>query len=112
MDDLVKRLSQGTHKVAITRANNDLSEFKAMIDRDFVLVKFTETRGGTELGFSLDKEHSDVDADKLAQGKGQIKLAGNLNLNYVDVRCLASIDLESLEGEGSLEVLNTEAVSS
>lgn len=108
MDDLVKRLSEGEHKVAVTRANGQLSELKDMIDRDFVLVKFTETRGGTELGFSLDKERSDVDSAKLASGTGTVKLVGDLNLNYVDVRCVAEIDLGSLAGKGKLEILESQ----
>ena len=108
MDDLVKRLSEGEHKVAVTRANGQLSELKDMIDRDFVLVKFTETRGGTELGFSLDKSRSDVDSTKLESGSGKVKLVGDLNLNYVDVRCVAEIDLGSLEGTGKLEILESQ----
>jgi len=107
MDDLVKRLSEGSHKVAITRANKDLSEFKAMIDRDFVLVKFTETRGGTELGFSLDSNQSEIDSSSLEKGTGTVKLVGVLNLNYVPVQCVASIDLETLEGTGNLEILES-----
>lgn len=111
MDDLVKRLSKGDHKVAVTRANGDVSELKDMIERDFVLIKFTQTKGGTELGFSLDRERSKWNASQLENGTGEITLVGELNLNYEDVRCIAQIELPSLEGHGKLELVSAPPAS-
>ena len=109
MNELVKRLSEGDHPVAVTRAEGKVEELQAMIDRDYVLVKFTGTRGGTELGYRLDKEHSDLEKGNFDGGEGTVRLAGNLNLNYVDVRCVADIDLSTLEGTGHLEILEQNA---
>ena len=110
MDDLVKRLSKGDHPVIVGGHDASAEEFKAMIDRDYVLVKFTKTKGGTELGFPLDKERSKWEDADFEKGKGSVTVAGNLNLNYVDVKCVAEIDLSSLEGKGHLEVME-EAVA-
>ncbi|WP_038296494.1 MULTISPECIES: hypothetical protein [Nostocales] len=39
--------------------------------------------------------------------KGNVHLVGNLTLNYVKVRCVADINLETLEGKGYLEPIET-----
>jgi len=108
MDELVQRLADGEHAVAIERAEGKVEEFKAMIDRDYVLVKFTETRGGTELGMKLDRDNSNLDGANWDEGKGEVKIQGNLNLNYVDVACVATIDLSNLKGKGHLVVLESQ----
>lgn len=106
MNDLVSKLSTGEHPVVVSRAEGSARELKNMIDRDYVLVKFTETRGGTELGYRLDRDHTDLNGADFESGSGKVLLAGNLNLNFVDVRCYATIDLSTLNGSGRLEVLN------
>ena len=61
MDELVQKLSKGDHKVTVSTHVKSPQDLKDMIERDYVLVKFTETRGGTELGYPLDKERSQLD---------------------------------------------------
>lgn len=101
MDDLVNRLSQGGHPVLITRVNN-VQEFKQRIDRGYILLKFTETQGGTELGFKLDhSETVSTDAD-FERAMGSVHVVGDLILNYDKVRCVADIDLATLKGVGHL----------
>ena len=107
MSDLVKRLAEGEHKVCISRAEKSAKELKDMIDREYVLVKFTETKGGTELGVSLDHERSKLDAD-FEEGTGEVTIVGTLNLDYVDVRCWATVDVSTMEGTGHLEILEDE----
>lgn len=108
MNDLVKRLSEGDHPVEMTRCEGSVEELKAMVDRDYVLVKFTKTKGGTELGYKLDPERSKLDDADWEKETGTVRLVGELNLNYVDVRCVADIDLSTLEGTGHLEILEEE----
>ncbi|MDJ0836427.1 MAG: MbtH domain protein [Acidobacteriota bacterium] len=108
MNELVQKLAEGDHRVVVARADGSARELKNMIDRDYVLVKFTETRGGTELGYRLDKERSALDSGNFDECTGSITLAGNLNLNYVDVRCVATVDLATLEGHGHLEILDAD----
>ncbi len=104
MDELVQRLSEGDHPV-ITRRAETAEELKQSIDRGYVLVTFTDTRGGTELGVRLDEGLTDLSGADFEQGAGTVHLAGNLVLNYVKVRCVADIDLATLAGQGHLEIL-------
>ena len=105
-DDLVERLSQGDHPVeASLRPEKNVQAFKDCIDRGYVHMKFTGTRGGTELGVSLDRDAlnlSDADFDRKT---GTLHLEGGLTLNYRKVKCVADIDLKTLAGQGHLELV-------
>jgi len=102
MDELVQRLSQGEHPVEITiRPERTPKLLKECLDRGYVHVKFTNTRGGTELGVQLDRAASELGAD-LESGVGRLKLVGNLTLNYVKVQCIADVDVATYEGQGRL----------
>jgi hypothetical protein len=68
----------------------------------YVLVKFTETRGGTELGFPLDREATDLNGANFDEGIGTVHVEGHLILNDDPVRCIADIDLATLKGTGRL----------
>ena len=104
MDELVQRLSQGDHPV-VTRRAESAEELKQSIDRGYVLVTFTDTRGGTELGVRLDDDLTDLGGADFEAATGAVHLAGNLTLNYVKVRCVADVDLATLQGTGHLEIL-------
>ena len=109
MNDLVKRLSEGNHPVEVSlRPERTVKLFKEMLDRGHVLVKFTQTRGGTELGVPLDKSRSDLTQANFDTESGKVRVAGELTLDYVPVRVVADIDLPSLQGEGHLEILGEE----
>lgn len=100
---LVDRLCEGDHCVeAGLRPERSVKLFKEAIDRGYVHIKFTETRGGTELGCSLDMPASDFSNADFINGKGKVRLEGTLTLDYVKVRCIADIELESLAGRGHL----------
>jgi hypothetical protein len=106
MSELVQRLSNGEHEVvASLRPAATAQALKECIDRGYVLVKFTGTRGGTELGITLDPQASVLASADFANGSGRVTLVGTLSLDYVDVRCVAEIDLATLAGTGHLEVL-------
>jgi hypothetical protein len=75
----------------------------------YVLIKFTETRGGTELGFPLDRDITDLSAADFDEGTGTVHLEGSLILNDDPVRCIADIDLATLAGTGHL-VLEEKAI--
>jgi hypothetical protein len=106
MDDLVARLSQGEHPIEITlRPDKTVEAFKECVDRGYVHVKFTDTRGGTELGVRLDPDATDLARADFATGQGIAIVVGSLTLNYVKVRCTATVDLPSLAGTGHLTVV-------
>lgn len=111
MSELVKKLSEGVHPVEITlRPEKSVKVLKECVDRQYVHVKFTGTRGGTELGLQLNMAVSDLSKADFDKGEGQARFAGDLTLDYVRVRCIADIDLKSFSGKGRLEVLKEEAV--
>jgi uncharacterized protein YbdZ (MbtH family) len=107
VQDLVERLCTGTHKVrVVVRPENSAMAFKEAIDRGFVQVEFTETRGGTVLGFALDVEQSDLSQIGDNKRNEQAVIAGTLTLDFQKVRCVATIDLKTLAGEGKLELIH------
>ena len=109
MNDLVKRLSEGSHEVEVSlRPERTVKLFREMLDRGHVLVKFTQTRGGTELGVPLDKTRSDLTQANFDAETGQVRVCGELTLDYVPVRVVADIDLPSMQGKGHLEILGEE----
>lgn len=105
VNELVQRLTEQQEVEVSLRPERTLEYFKAAVDRGYVHVKFTNTRGGTELGVRIDPERSDLSGADWEEGTGQIKVAGELVLDYVRVRCHATLDLESLDGKGYLEIL-------
>lgn len=106
MNDLVQRLSEGDHPVAVGGPQPSLSEFRKRVeDMGYVFIKFTETKGGTDLGVRVDKAAVDVSQANFEQGTGMVHVEGTLTLNYVKVRCIADIDLAELKGTGHLVVL-------
>jgi hypothetical protein len=105
MTDLPSRLSQRDTRVTFRARGEDArAELKEAIDRGYVHVLFTETQGGTEVGFTLDAARSDLAGARWASGEGTVRLAGDLKLDGVPLRCVAEIDLASIEGTGRLEV--------
>jgi hypothetical protein len=111
MNDLVQRLSAGRHPVEISlRPTRSVQAFKECLDRDYVHVKFTQTRGGTELGVPVDRQLSDFSEADFEHESGRLKVAGELTLDYARVRCIAEITLPSLNGEGWLEPVDQQVV--
>lgn len=107
MSDLVRRLSEGSYPLVFGRVGSAarLSELKAAIDRQYVLLEFTGTRGGTELGLPLDHARCQLDGADFERGAGRIHLEGELRLDDVAVRMVADLDLATLDGWGHLSVL-------
>lgn len=104
MSELVQKLSHGRHRAVVSlRPTPSVEAFKACLDRGYLLVKFTETRGGTELGVTLDREATDMSGADFASASGTVKLVGTLTLDFVDVRCMADIDVATQAGTGHLQ---------
>lgn len=101
MNELVQRLANGLHPIVAERSASP-KELREQIERGFVLLKFPNTRGGTELGSQLDMEQTRLDGADFESGTGNVRLVGNLTLNYDKVQLVADIDLASLKGTGHL----------
>ena len=99
----VERLCEGTHRVEPgLRPEKTVKSFKDAIDRDYVHINFTDTKGGTELGIRLDRPACNFSAANFEAGTGSVHVEGGVTFDYVKVRCIADIDLRSLEGTGQL----------
>jgi uncharacterized protein YbdZ (MbtH family) len=106
-DDLVQRLAAGSHPIEVTlRPDRTAAALKECIERGYVHIKFTDTDGGTELGVRLDPAASDLAHADFAAPRGSVRLVGSLTLNFEKVRCVAEVDLSSLNGQGRLERLD------
>ena len=101
--NLIDRLSEGVHAVQIElRPEKTVKLFRESLARDHVPIKFTETNGGSEFGIKLDKGACDLSNADFDNGVGTAHLEGGLLVDYVPVRCVVDIDLQSLEGSGWL----------
>jgi hypothetical protein len=104
MNELVKHLSTGSHPVELViRPEKTPEALKACLERGYLHVKFTATRGGTELGVKIDENTSRLAQAAIDSAAGSIHVAGDLVLDYVPVRCVADIDLATWQGAGHLE---------
>jgi hypothetical protein len=104
MNELVERLTKGPHPIVAERSASP-RELREQIERGFVLLKFPNTRGGTELGSRLDMEETRLDGADFEGGTGTVHLVGSLTLNYDKVQLVADIDLASLKGTGHLVLI-------
>ena len=110
MDELVEHLSTGLHRVVAARTES-AKELKEAIDRGFVLMKFTDTKGGTELGVRLEPADCDYSEADFAVGEGNVVLRGKLTLNFHRVEFSATIDLKTLGGEGCLRTITDDTAA-
>jgi hypothetical protein len=109
MSELVQKLSEGWHPVMVNlRPDHSVKALKECLERGYVYVNFTNTRGGTELGIPIDPQFSDLTSADLNAGTGSLRLVGTVKLDYVQVRCIADISLPELKGIGRLEPLPVE----
>jgi hypothetical protein len=102
MDELTERLTT-EQPIIMGGSDPTVKELRERTgEMGYVLVKFTRTRGGTELGFPLDREATDLSGANFDEGTGTVHVEGQLILNDDPVRCIADIDLATLNGTGRL----------
>jgi len=112
INELVERLSKGKHEVVIGHRDEPYDEIKQRIEDGFIHIKFTQTKGGTELGINVDLNNTNVKELDFEQKKGLLHIEGTTNLNYNEVRCIADIDLATKKGKGYLQVVKEELIKS
>jgi hypothetical protein len=104
MNELTERLTV-EQPIVMGGADPTVAELRERTgEMAYVLVKFTQTRGGTELGFPLDPDTTDISAANFEDGTGSVHVEGHLILNDDPVRCIADIDLATLKGTGRLKL--------
>jgi hypothetical protein len=104
INELVQRLSKGDHKISMNERGEALAEIKERIANGFIHVKFTETKGGTELGINVDKSNTNIDKVDFDNGEGELHLEGTTTLNYNKVRCIVDVKLKTMTGKGYLKI--------
>jgi hypothetical protein len=110
MNELTERLSTD-QPVVVGGPDPSLEELRRRLEEiGLVFIKFTETRGGTDLGVRVDRDACDLAAADFEQGSGTVHVEGTLILNDDPVRCIAEIDLASLKGIGRLIVVDASEV--
>jgi hypothetical protein len=111
MNELTERLTV-EQPIIMGGADPTVEELRERTgEMGYLLVKFTETRGGTELGFPLDRGATDLSGANFDEGTGTVHVEGHLILNDDPVRCIADIDLVTLKGTGRLKVEEKAAAS-
>lgn len=105
-ESLPVRLSRGTHPVELSvRPERTMPALLRQLETGWLHVRFTGTRGGTELGVPLEAASLEQIKTQASRGDGMVQIAGKLKLDYVNVRCVADIDLSTFAGTGQLELL-------
>lgn len=94
---LPDRLCRHEQHIRVARCS-DAADFKAQLDRGYVLLEFLQTAGGTELGCPVSSSRSvDVEA-RFDTGIGKIEVVAQVRVDYELLRILAVVDLSTLEG--------------
>jgi hypothetical protein len=102
MNELTERLTVD-QTIVMGGADPTVEELRNRTgEMGYMLVKFTGTRGGTELGFPLNRDLTDLSGADFDNGTGTVHVEGSLILNDDPVRCIATIDLATLQGTGRL----------
>lgn len=107
ISSLVDFLSKGQHPITTMPLYKTIQEFYAAIERNYVHLTFSDTKGPACLGVRLDPHLTQLQQADFLKGQGLARLGGFLILDYVKVRCLAEIHLETLQGTGCLEVIES-----
>jgi uncharacterized protein YbdZ (MbtH family) len=104
-EPLVTRLSRGDHPVEVSlRPERTVTALRDAVDSGYIFVRFTGTRGGTELGMAVDLAECDLAGADFDDGRGRVRLVGDLTLDFEPVRCTAEIDLATMTGRGHLSL--------
>jgi len=98
-DELVSYLSTGDHPIEATARSGE--DFLKRVESGYVYMKFTDTRGGTELGVKVDWKATNIGAADEHDRK--VHVAGDLTLNYRKVRLVADVQVNTLRGVGRLQ---------
>jgi hypothetical protein len=109
---LVKKLSEGKHEVVIGHRDESYEEIKQRIEDGYIHIKFTQTKGGTELGINVNLDKTNVGDVDFSKGEGSLHIEGTTNLNYNEVRCISDINIKTRKGKGYLEIEKEEIIAS
>lgn len=96
MDRLVEFLLDGAHPVTFDRYE-DASDLAGGITDGVLLMRCTDTRGGTELACELDEASTSKAGEAI--GTEPLEIVGALTLNDIDLRANVIIETKELRGQ-------------
>ncbi|HEX7645163.1 MAG TPA: hypothetical protein VF472_23425 [Burkholderiaceae bacterium] len=99
MTPLIEKLSAARQPVSLIRYK-DIDDVREAVERGLVLLKFTATQGGTEIGMQLNQS-----GEGFKMTAEEMELSGTLTLDYHSLICTVNIDPATLTGHGSLKAL-------
>lgn len=101
MDEVTRQLTVGVHTVAVCEPW--VEKFQDHVKKTgYVQITFTQIGLPSGLGVELDPEKCDFETADFEGRRGQVHLEGTVTLNREPFRCVAFIDLSTLDGTGYL----------
>lgn len=101
MDTLVAFLISKQQPVRVVlKPEETLEEFVACMERKFVNLLFTDTKGGTEIGITITE--TSLKADEIHNSAEIFTLQGECSLNFEKIK--VKVDLALKDFTGSAEV--------
>jgi hypothetical protein len=82
----------------------DVEKLKKAAENGYVLVKFTGTQGGTELGANVKNSDPSCQVTFNEQAR-TASIQGRLKLDFTPVHLFATISLDTFQGTGYLKVV-------
>ena len=108
IESLPVRLSKKLEPIElILRPEKSKERLVKQIKTGCVHVRFTGTRGGTDLPITIEPAAAERLINQIADGAERLQLQGELILDYVPARCTADVDLASFTGTGKLDILSS-----
>ncbi|MGB0909658.1 MAG: MbtH family protein [Nitrospirales bacterium] len=102
--ELVDFLSAGDHPVKLElKSDTKDVELQNAINKGYVVIRFSDTRGGTDLGIRIERDLCVLDNCDVQILRGRMQIVGTVVLNNIRVRCTADINLEDCLGTGHLD---------
>jgi hypothetical protein len=101
MDELIGQLTTGVHPVAICEPwAEKLQGYPEELG--YLQITFTRINGAPEIGVDLDRDECDFATADFEGRKGEVHLEGTVALDHRTLRCVAYIDLSTMDGTGYL----------
>lgn len=104
--ELISQLTIGVHPVDVGGYQPQARVLQGCIEEScHVKIKFSPNFGSADVNVSLDMEACDFVTADFDGRKGEIHLEGTSTLDNRAVRCIADIDLSTMDGTGYLILL-------
>jgi len=101
MDDLIGQLTTGVHPVAICEPW--IEKLQGHLEEPgYLQIIFTRINGISGLGVELDRKECNFATADFEGRKGEVHLEGTVALDHRTLRCVAYIDLSTMDGTGYL----------